>query len=163
MAEETVDETQDSQTDEVDDSTEESSSEDVETLKAEIARKDKIIQDQKGRADKAEIQLKKARKESQSETNEPTGSISDEKYERLELKISGYSQAEVDSIMDLGGLKVLDNAVVQAGIATARKRAKSQDATPSGTAKSPVYQKYSERDLRNMPLGDLEKIIPQGD
>ncbi len=159
MAEETVDEVQDSIPDDQGEQTQESTEEvDVVALQAENARLQKIAQDQKGRADKAEIQLKKAKQPQQEASNSP---ISDEKYERLELKIAGHSEDEVNSIMDLGGLKALDNPLVKEAIAIQRRKSKSQDATPSGTAKSPIFQKFSERDLRNMPLAELEKIIPQ--
>lgn len=162
MEEETIDEVQDSMPDdtveiETDQSTEQV---DVEALKLENARLKKIADDQKGRADKAEIRLKAKDKpqEQESTNNSP---ISDEKYERLELKTDGYSSEEVDHIMELGGLKSLENPLVKEAIANLRKKAKSEDATPSGTAKSPIYQKFTEQDLKRMPLEDLEKLIPQ--
>src|SRR5438067_698522 len=81
--------------------------------------------------------------------------LSDEKYDRLELKTDGYSSDEVETIMELGGPKALTNPIVKEAIVSLRKKAKSQDATPSGTAKSPIYQKFTERDLRTMPLAEL--------
>lgn len=159
MAEDALDEVQDStpaEEVELESSTEESTDVDVEALKAENTRLEKVARDQKGRADKAEIQLKKA-KMPQTETNQ----ISDEKYERLDLKTDGYKSEEVELIMELGGKKVIDNPVVKEAIANLRRKAKSQEATPAGTAKSPVFQKYSEQDLKRMPLSELEKIVPQ--
>lgn len=159
MDQETIDDTQESTTDEAVDetTTEESSNDDVETLKAELSKTQKIAQDQRGRAEKAEAKLK-AKSQSES-TNQP----SDEKYERLDLKTDGYKAEEVDMLMEIGGRKALENPLVKEAIAVMRRKSKSQEATPSGTAKSPIYQKFTERDLRNMPLAELEKIIPQGD
>lgn len=158
MAEETIDDIQESTPDDTEQSSEETTPEvDVEALKAENERLAKVAKDQKGRADKAEILLKKQKKEPQIEIN----SISDEKYERLELKTDGYSSEEVETIMELGGSKALENPIVKEAIATMRKKAKSQEATPSATAKSPIYKNLSERDLQGMSLAELEKIIPQ--
>ena len=86
---------------------------------------------------------------------------SDARFERLELKTEGYNSSEVDFLMQNGGRKALENKIVVAGIEAMRKEAKSKEATPSGTAKSAVYQKYTEQDLKRMSVEDLEKIIPQ--
>jgi len=160
MAEETIDDNQESTPDEVADETvtEESSNDDVEAIKAENEKLKVERKQQQDRAVKAEKQLKAVKEKPQTENNSP---ISDEKYERLELQVKGYSDDEVESIMDLGGMKTLDNPLMKEAIALQRRKAKSESATPSGTAKSPVYQKFSERDLKNMPLAELEKIIPQ--
>lgn len=162
MAEETITDNQESKPDEdveLAPTAEESvENTDVEQLKAELAKANKKAADQEGRANKAEIQLKKA-KSPQSELNDSP--ISDEKYERLDLKTDGYKNEEVDLIMELGGTKVLSNPIVKQAIADLRSKAKSQQATPSGTAKSPVYQKFTEKDLKRMDLAELEKIVPQ--
>jgi hypothetical protein len=79
----------------------------------------------------------------------------------LDLKTEGYKSEEVDFLMQNGGRKALDNPIVMAGIDAMRKKQKSQEATPSGTAKSAVYQKFTEADLKKMPLEELEKIVPQ--
>ena len=79
----------------------------------------------------------------------------------MELKTEGYNSDEVDFLMQNGGRKALDNKIVMAGIESMRAKAKSEEATPSGTAKSTVYKKYTEEDLKEMPLEDLEKIIPK--
>lgn len=147
--EETVQETETETTD---------SEVDIEALKAKAAKADEY----KGYADrmaKENKELKKATKT--TETLSTKSSDSDERFERLDLKTDGYTSEEVDFLMQNGGRKALDNPIVMAGIEATRKKAKSQQATPSGTAKSTVFQKYSEQDLKNMPLEELRKIIPQ--
>jgi len=108
------------------------------------------------RATKAEAELKKLKANQSSPTSD------DERFERLELKTEGFSSQEVDFLMQNGGRKALDNKIVMAGIEAIRKEQKSKEATPTGTGKSTVYQKYTEADLRKMPAEELEKIIPQG-
>lgn len=129
---------------------------DAEALKAELekTRAEKDLQHK--RATKAEAELKKLK----PLTTNQSSPDSDERFERLELKTEGYKSEEVDFLMQNGGRKALDNPMVMAGIESLRKKAKSVDATPAGTAKSPVYQKYTEQDLRKMSLDDLEKIMP---
>lgn len=128
---------------------------DAEALKAELERVQAEKDLQHKRATKAEAELKKLKT---SPTNNPD---SDERFERLELKTEGYKSDEVDVLMQNGGRKALDNPIIMAGIEAMRKQAKSKDATPSGTGKSTVYQKYTEQDLKKLPLEELEKIIPQ--
>lgn len=124
-------------------------------LKAErdaaIAEKDL----QHKRATKAEAELKKLKPLT---TNESSPN-SDERFERLELKTEGFTVDEVDFLMQNGGRKALENKIAMAGIEAIRKSKKSQEATPSGTGKSTVYQKYSEQDLRKMSSEEMEKIL----
>lgn len=88
-------------------------------------------------------------------------SIPDDRFERLDLKTDGYNSDEIEVLMQNGGRSALDNPIVMAGIEAIRAKNKSLNATPSGTGKSPVYQKHTERDLKKMSLEDLEKIVPQ--
>lgn len=134
-------------------------------LAALTAEKDAAVADAEAKkkyADRIAIENRNLKKAATTETtNEGDQPPSDERFERLELKTDGYSTDEVDFIMQNGGRASLSNRLVQSAIESQRKSAKSQDATPTGTAKSPIYQKYGERDLKNMKLEDLEKIIPQ--
>lgn len=117
------------------------------------------------RTKKAEAKVKELESKPKPEPSSTNSSAStdsgDERFERLELKTDGYKDDEIDVLMQNGGKRALDNKIVMAGIEAMRKEAKSLGATPSGTGKSQVYQKFTERDLKNMPLDELEKIIPQ--
>ncbi len=130
---------------------------DVEALKEAHAKAIAERDLQHKRATKAEAELKKLKPLT---TNESSSS-SDERFERLELKTEGYNSEEVDFLMQNGGRKALENKIAMAGIEAMRKSAKSTEATPSGTGKSAVYQKFTEADLKKMPAEELEKIIPQ--
>ena len=127
---------------------------DIEALKLKAAK----AEEYKGYADKVAKENKELKKSLKSNQSSPD---SDERFERLELKTEGYKSNEVDFLMQNGGREALENEIVMAGIEAIRKKAKSQEATPSGTAKSTVYQKYTEQDLRKMSQEELEKIIPQ--
>jgi hypothetical protein len=143
----------------------ESPEEDIESLKAEAAKAKEF----KGFAEKTAIENKELKKklkalEDSKKPERAEDSNADERFERLELKTEGYSKEEIDFIMQNGGSKVLEtkeNNLVLDAIEASRKKKKSQDATPSGTNKSPVYQRYTEQDLKNMSLSELEKIIPR--
>jgi len=136
------------------------SGEDIESLRAKAAKADEY----KKYADRVAAEnklLKKDTKTTETSTIKQSNPDPDERFERLELKTEGYKSEEVDFLMQNGGRRALENPIVMAGIEAMRKKQKSQDATPSGTAKSAVYQKYSETDLKSMPLDQLEKIVPQ--
>jgi|SRR6185312_708636 len=95
-----------------------------------------------------------------NQTNQSSSSP-DERFERQDLRIDGYSNDEVDFIMRNGGKQALQDKLVIAAIETMRKETKSKEASPSGTGKSYTYQKFGERDLKRMSAEELEKIIPQ--
>lgn len=124
----------------------------------ELAEKNKQLYE---RAKKAEAKVKELEKKPETLKTNQSSSSEDERFDRLELKTEGYKSDEIDFLMQNGGLKALENPIVMAGIEGIRAKAKSKDASVSGTGKSAVYQKFSERDLKNMPLAELEKIIPQ--
>lgn len=136
--------------------------EDLEKIKAEAAKAKEF----KGFAEKTAIENKELKKKLKAlETKSPPEtSNANERFERLELKTEGYSREEIDFIMQNGGSKILenkDNNLVLDAIEANRKKRKSLESTPSGTNKSPVFQRYSQDDLNNMSLQDLEKIIPR--
>lgn len=122
------------------------------------------------RAKKAEAKAKEpkpasevTKTEVQEHKQTNPNSDTDIKLERLELKTDGYSSDEVDFIMSNGGRKALSSDYVTAAIESMRAKKKSQEASPEDSPKSPVYKKHTEQDLRNMPLSELEKILPLAD
>lgn len=89
--------------------------------------------------------------------------VSDDKYERLELKVEGYSDEEIDLIKELGGKKALKNPILKKAVEDYRseqKLAKATDIKSSGgSSKEKVY---TDSDLRSMSTADLEKKIQAG-
>jgi hypothetical protein len=159
MAEETTDVNQTLQTGEGESQETESSptgsAVDVETL----AERNRQLY---ARATKAETKLKQYEKTDKTEVKQTESSqIPNDRLERLELRTEGYSGEEIEAIMELGGRNSLQNPVVVKAIEVMRKEAKSKNATPSGTAKSPVYQKYTEQDLKKMPIEEFEKLLQE--
>lgn len=134
--------------------TPESEEPDIEELKSKAEKADEY----KKYADRVAAENKTLKKS--LKTNESPPNSTDE-IERLRLEVKGYKGDEVDFLMQNGGLKALENPIVVAGIEAIRKKKTSIDATPSGTAKAAVFQKFSEQDLKKMPLEELEKIVPQ--
>ena len=116
------------------------------------------------RAVKAEAKVKELSKpnEQPKETNNsPQGKLTVE--ERVDLRLSGYSPEEVNFIERNGGMDALKDETVIAALDGIRAKKKSQEATPEGSPKSPVYKKYSQRDLQGMTLEQLEKIVPRAE
>lgn len=83
--------------------------------------------------------------------------------EKLNLRMDGYSEEEVTFIMRNGGVKAKNDEFVTAGINSLRdakkKATQSEDANPSISSKSPIFKKYSEDQIREMPLAELEKLV----
>lgn len=155
-----LDETPDSQQDEA-----QVQNPELETTNSEVdvealAEKNKQLY---ARATKAEAKAKELEAKLKPKESLPTNqsSSSPEDIERLRLEVKGYKGEEVDFLMQNGGLKALDNDIAMAGIEAMRKKQKSEDATPAGTGKAAVFQKYTEQDLKKMSADDLMKIIPQ--
>lgn len=122
--------------------------------------KDQKIADLESKNKQLYERVKKAEKPTENQlTNSPSNA--DERFERLELRTEGYNSEEVDFLMRNGGRQALDDKIVMAGIDSIRKQTKSQSATPSASGRSPIYQRFTAQDLRNMPLDELEKILPR--
>lgn len=166
MPEEQIDEQQEAPIlDEVD-TQEESESAVSEAEISELREKAAKADEYKGYAARVAAENKRLKRaQSQTETTETkefngsTSVDSDERYERLELKTDGYSSEEVDAIMELGGRVALGNPIVKEGIEQARRKARSKEATPSGTGKSPMFKGISDKDLKTMPLAEFEKLV----
>ncbi len=155
-----LNETPDSQQDEAIVQDQELESTDSEVNAADLVEKNKQLYERVKKAEAKAKELEKYKPKEILQTNQ-SSSDSDERFERLELKTEGYSTEEVNFLMRNGGRKALEDSIAMAGIEALRQKAKSQNATPSGTAKSAVYQKYTERDLKSMSAEELMKIVPQ--
>ena len=131
---------------------------DIEDLRNKAAKSEEY----KRYADRVAAENKELKKRTTEnlKTNE-SSSITREDFERLELKTEGYKVAEIDFLMRNGGKSALQDKLVLSAIESQRKSEKSQDATPSGTGKSAVYQKYTEDDLKTMSAEEMLKIIPK--
>lgn len=91
--------------------------------------------------------------------SQETLNISPERLERIELMQEGYSKAEVDAIMELGGAKMLKNPVVQSAVEVLRQKEKSRNASEHLSSKSPVFKKFTQEDLSKMSSAEMEKVL----
>lgn len=125
----------------------------------ELAQKNKELYERAKKAEAKAKELEAKLKPKEDLTTNKSSPNLEERLERQDLRIDGYSGDEVEFLMQNGGRKALDNPIVKEAIEALRKKKKSLEATPSGTAKSAVYQKYSEADLKKMSAEELEKIM----
>lgn len=91
--------------------------------------------------------------------SQETFNISPERLERIELMQEGYSKAEVDAIMELGGSKMLSNPVVKSAVEVLRQKEKSRNASEPLSSKSPVFKKFTQEDLGKMSAAEMEKVL----
>lgn len=101
----------------------------------------------------------------QSDTNKPLGqavSPSDDRLDRLELKTEGFSDEEIDFIKPYGGKKALDNPYIKTALETIREKRKAESAVVDvDTNKSDIEKKFTTEQLQNLPLDELEKLLPK--
>jgi len=91
-----------------------------------------------------------------------TASIPNSVIERLELKTEGYNDSEIEFIKQNGGRKSLENPLVKEAIESMRAKARADSAVVDlDSNKSDVEKQYTEGQLKNMPLEELEKLVPK--
>lgn len=95
-----------------------------------------------------------------TETMSPSGS--EDKFKEMELRLDGYNKEEIEQIKEFGFDKV-GHPLVQKAIEAMRQERKSKEADVSIPGKSAVYKKYTNEDLKNMSLAELEKILPHAE
>lgn len=107
----------------------------------------------------AERKAKKAA-QNQTQTSSEIG-LSGKEVERLTLKVDGYNDDEIGKIMELGGVKALQNPLVKKAVEVMRQERQAENAqVDTDGAMSAFTRKYSEADLRKMSAAELEKILP---
>jgi len=83
-----------------------------------------------------------------------------------DLRFDGYNLEETEFIIKNGGRAALNDPYVKQAIESKReeiaKQKRTEEGTPSQDGRSPIYKKYTEEELRAMPLKDLEAILPKG-
>lgn len=83
--------------------------------------------------------------------------------EKIELKVEGYNNDEIDFIMKNGGREALKNDYVQRAIEAKREQLKAEQALVSeDTSKSDIEKKYTQDQLSKMSADDLENLIKTG-
>jgi hypothetical protein len=93
----------------------------------------------------------------------PSYSINDDV---VDLRLDGYSKSEVEFIMKNGGRKSLDdqNSITAVALRALRDQKKAEmeaSKTADTSQMTEVERKYSPEQLRNMPLAELEKLVPK--
>jgi hypothetical protein len=86
--------------------------------------------------------------------------------EVLDLRLEGYSKSDVEFIMKNGGRKALGdkNSLTFIAISQKRQQEKAENAASQVTdssSKSDIEKKYSQEQLRNMSVKDLEALLPK--
>jgi hypothetical protein len=124
--------------------------------KAELERKNKELY---ARLKKTEEENKRLKSQPQDKpTNNSTQYATKEELERFALS-QKYDEEIVGEIMRLGGSTALDNPLVKQGIDAMQAKKKSVSATPDTSGRSPIYKKFTEAELKAMPLTEMEKLL----
>ena len=109
------------------------------------------------------IAERKAKKAEQVQSVTTSDALPSREVERLTLKVDGYNDEEISKIMELGGVKALQNPLVKKAVEVMRQERQAENAqVDTDGAMSAFSRKYSEADLRKMSSTELEKILSQG-
>jgi len=88
----------------------------------------------------------------------------DEWRERMELKVEGYDEDEINFIMRNGGKDAVEDDYVQSAIEQMReeKEAKqASDAASDSGGGAETVKGYTQEDLQDMSKEELEEILPK--
>lgn len=106
------------------------------------------------RAKKAEEEARKTK------TLKPEPSSDDGWKERMELRVAGYDDKEVDFLMRNGGKKATDDVYVKNAINAMREQKKAEAAAvDDSSSKSDIERKYTLEQLKEMPTAEMEKVL----
>ena len=88
--------------------------------------------------------------------------------EEFVLHREGYSEDEIEVIMNNGGKKILENksSPITLGIQASREQRGAENASSQVNSKSQlseVERKYTPEQLQNMSAAELSKILPHAD
>jgi len=134
--------------------------ESAEELQARLEKAEKEKEALLGRLKRAESKKKKAPKAESSEIINNTSD--DDRIERLELKLDGYADGEIEEIMKFGGKAFLQTELGKKAADLIRDQRKAEEAAKIETsAKSEFESKYSDQDLKDMSAEELKKILPK--
>lgn len=113
------------------------------------------------RALKAEaliVKHKKAPKQKVTSSGDTT------RLDRIELRQEGYPQEVVDNIMELGGKDALNNPIIKKSVEDMVTQHNAEKASKiQGGSSSASVNKYSQKDLENMSVEELEKVLPHAE
>lgn len=98
-----------------------------------------------------------------SQPNKPLGqAVSPSWQEKIELKTDGYSEEEISFIQKNGGRKALDNPFVKSAIDAMREKNRAESAVVDvNSGGTDLERKYTNEQLSQMPLDELEKLLPK--
>lgn len=131
--------------------------EDVDALKAKLLEAENAKKQILARAKAAEAKLKSSTK---TEVEKPAPAPAMD--EVMDLRFDGYDRNEVAFIMKNGGRSALEkDPFVKKAVELMREQRKAEQGVPSNdTSKSEVEKKYTQEQLRNMPVEELLKVLP---
>lgn len=139
----------------------------VEAIKAELESTKKALKTTE--AQKTHWKNKALRKEegdgeNGDEADKPQPKVQEStRLDRIDLRLEGYSDKEVDFILKNGGKAALTDEFVKAGIDKIREQVRSEKGAIDDTSvgKSDIERKYTPAQLEAMSVTELEKVLTQ--
>lgn len=160
------DETQEEETFEVDETEESDDSDEESSDNDENSTQNQEDELKKAQAEIAKLNrlLKKTEKkeEESPKSDNSSNAVTKEDLERLRLEAKGYEEEDIDLIMKFGGVKALEDESIKDVINIRKEKRQQVNAQATSKTQGKSSRKYSQEQLRAMPLDKLEKLIREG-
>lgn len=141
--------------------------EDADALTEKLQQAERAKKQILARAKKAEEELKNLKKPiTRKEEPQAKVDISEEIWTIADYIREGYSREDVDFVLRNGGREALKdpNSFVSLALKAKHEQRKAEEEaskTSTASGMSEVERKYTEEQLKNMSIEELEKILPK--
>jgi hypothetical protein len=82
--------------------------------------------------------------------------------ERIRLEAKGFDDDQIEFLMKFGGTQALKDDAIKTVVDTMAEKKKQLNAQATSKTQGTSSRRYSQEDLRAMPLEKLEKLIKEG-
>jgi hypothetical protein len=94
------------------------------------------------------------------EAPKTTDNVSDDWRERMELKVEGYNDKEIELLTKMGGRKALEDETVKKFLEVQREEEKSKAKVAMNTSsKSSVETRYTQEQISRMSVKEYEDVL----
>ena len=159
------DETQEEETFEVDESEELTDDDSTDNDENSTQNQDEELKKAQAEIAKLNRLLKKQSKDEKPSEQSPSDEskyVTKEDLEKIRLEAKGYDEDQVNFLMRFGGSEALQDEAVQTVVKTMAEKKAQVNAQATGKSQGKTARRYSQDDLRAMPIDKLEKLMMEG-
>lgn len=128
--------------------------------KAEAAKQKAIAERMRKKLEKAQSSLGE---DEEKEQPPAQPSSEEDRYVRLDLKVDGYNEDEINFILKNGGKQALEDPYVKAAVEARREQRKAEEAmVATDSNKSDIFKRFTPEQIQAMSAAEMEKAMREG-